>query len=625
MSTSTITELETLLAELGLKTPIPQFPAADVLRKPLDIARCYLADVFSEISESDVENAYHSINGPNNIPMGDLAVVLPKLVHGADANVLAFELMQKFPAESPLFLLPFPEGVHLLIMFRPQTLPRLFLPYINDRKESYGRDAVLGLLDPSSPDSGRKKLVIEFSSPNIASEFQGKHLRSTILGAFICNLYESMGWDVTKLNYLGDWGKPIGLLGVGWEKFGSEELFQADPAGHLLEINHKINDLFVPEQVASKKARDDKKDSAEIESQGLFAERNAFFKRMEEGDEAALAFWKRVRDNGIQNYTRFYNRLNVSFDEYSGESQVSPETMTEVEQILKSKDICEESGGAWIVDLKKHGGRAGVAIIRDRAGSTTYLLRDLAAVLERHKKYAFDSMIYVVASDHNTHFSRLFKILELMDMSDLANKLQHVSFNAASQLSEKVGHGEYTLDGILDKCQSAVEESLQGNPERATLLEVAKGTSDLGVAALLAQELSARRASDHGFDVSRMTSFEPGTGLDLQYWYARVCDSIKILSNGASSSDNDVAALEDEDEANLLRSLVQYPEVTHLAYKTLEPAGVMVYLFNITAQLCSYFEAGRDIPKSADLPLYEATRVVLESGLKLLGIKPLAG
>src|ERR1700712_4576800 len=118
-----------------------------------------------------------------------------------------------------------------------------------------------------------------------------------------------MGWDVVKINYLGDWGKPIGLLGVGWEKYGSEELFQADPVGHLFDIYHKIYEEFLPEQVASKKARDEGKDPAEIESKGLFAERNAFFKRMEEGEERALALSKRVRDVSIENYTKLYARL----------------------------------------------------------------------------------------------------------------------------------------------------------------------------------------------------------------------------------------------------------------------------------------------------------------------------
>ncbi|OCK76086.1 Nucleotidylyl transferase [Lepidopterella palustris CBS 459.81] len=512
-------------------------------------------------------------------------------------------------------------------MFKPQTLPRLFLPYINDRKDSYGRDVSLALHDGSSPDLSRKRLVVEFSSPNIASEFQAKHLRSTILGAFIGNLYETMGWDVTRINYLGDWGKPIGLLGAGWERFGSEEQFQTDPVGHLFDVYHKMNDLFMPEQVASKKARDEGRDPAEIEAQGLFAERNAFFKRMEDGDENAVALWKRVRDVSIANYTQLYARLNVSFDEYSGESQVSREIMTEVEEILKSKGLCEESGRSWIIDLRKHTGRAGVGIIRDRTGGSTYLLRDLAAVLDRARKYSFDKMIYVVASDHSTHFSRLFKILELMDISDLASKLQHVSFSEVSQMSDKLGHGHNMLGEILDQCQSAMQDSLKATPEKAALLGDTEGAeASIGIAALLAQELSARRVNDHAFDIGHMTSFEPGTGPDLQYWYARLCDILRTNPGHTDLSDEDFASLEKEDKVNLLRLLIQYPDITHSAYKSLEPATIMAYLVNVTGQLRHCLENSQDgtSPAPAEAMLYEATRIVLGSGMKLLGVKPVA-
>ena len=523
-------------------------------------------------------------------------------------------------------MLPFADGVHLRINFEPHTLPRLLLPYIHDRKESYGREVSLGLRDLSSPDLGRKKLVVEFSSPNLASEFLGKHLRSTIVGAHISNIYEAMGWDVVKVNYLGDWGKPIALLGVGWEKYGSEELFKADPVGHLFDVYHKVYDRFAPEQVESKRARDEKRDPAEIESQGLFAERNAFFKRMEEGDEKALALWKRVREVNIANYTKLYARLNVSFDEYSGESQVSQETMAEVEGILKSKGLCDESGGSCIIDLKKHRGKAGTVIIRDRTGSSTYLLRDLAAVLDRHKKYEFDKMIYVVAADHTIHFTRLFKILELMGMSELASKLQYVHFSEVSQMSENLGQG-HMLSDILDQCQSAMLDSLKENPEKAAFLgDSEDAVATIGITALLAQELSARRANDHDFDIKRMTSFEHGTGPDLQYAYARLSSILSANPGHTDFAGEDLASLAEENEADLIRLLVQYPDISLSAYKTLEPATIMAYLFNVTAQLSLCLETDEDNTSltPAQVMLYEATRRVLENGMKLLGITPAA-
>lgn len=510
-------------------------------------------------------------------------------------------------------------------MFTPQTLTHAFLPYINDRKESYGRDVSLGLQDPSSPDSGRKKLVIEFSSPNLASEFQGKHLRSTILGASIAKMHRSMGWDVVKINYLGDWGKPMGLLGAGWERFGSEELFEADPVGHLLDVYHKTHELFVPEVKASKGARDAKKDSAEIESQGLFAERNAFFRRMEDGDEKALALWKRLRDISVDNYTQLYARMNITFDDYSGESQVSPETMAEVEEILKSREISEESEGASLIDLKKYQAKKlGTGIIRDRAGSSTYLLRDLAAVLERSRKYSFGKMIYVVAGDHNTHFQRLIKILELMDMKELADKLEHVPFSESSHMAEKLGKEHTTLDVILDRCAGAFEESLDEELEKMSIVGGTKeSAAAISITTLLTQELSTRRSNDHPFDLSLLTSFELGTGLGLLYWNARLVGALAACARPEQLSEEDIAAFSKQaEDINLLRLLLHYPEVTQGALKSLEPAAIMAYLTSVTAQLEACFEdaAEGSSPSPGQIMLYEATRAVLEGGLELLGI-----
>jgi arginyl-tRNA synthetase len=515
-------------------------------------------------------------------------------------------------------------------MFMSKTLPRLLLPYINDRKDSYGKDPSFGLRNPSSPGLGRKKLVVEFSSPNIASEFHGKHLRSTILGAYIANLYENMGWDVVKINYLGDWGKQIGLLGAGWEKFGSEEQFQADPVGHMLDVYNQIDQLFQPELAASRAARDSKGDTAAIETKGLFAERNAFFKRMEDGDEEALALWKRFRYVSIEHYIKLYARLNVSFDEYSGESQVSPETMAEVEDMLKSKGISEESDGSWIVDLRKHTGRPGRVIIRYKNGSSTYHLRELAAVLDRSRKYSFDKMIYVVADDHDMHFPRIIKILELVGMSDLAHKLHHVHFNKCSQMSEKLGHG-HMLGEILDQCQSAMHESLKANPEKAALLgDSDESAAAIGISALLAQELLARRANDHSFDIGKMTSFGRGTGPELQYWYVRLCSILKAASSDLSAlSDEDFTSIEEEKYTELLRILAQYPDITSFAYRTLEPPTIMLYLVNVADQLsiCLETEEGQKEPSPtpAEAALFETVRQVLENGMKLLGIMPAAG
>lgn len=536
-----------------------------------------------------------------------------------------------------MFPLPFLDGVQLRIFAKPSSLSRLLLPFILERKQSYGSFTTAA----NVPDQGHNKLIVEFSSPNIHSEFQGKHLRSTIIGGFISRLYESLGWDVKRINYLGDWGKNIALLYVGLTKFGSQEAYDADPVGHLLKIYQEIDAQFQPEQAASRQARDDaakeNKDEgeaqAEIESKGIFAERNEAFKKLEEGDEDVRAFWERVRKVIVEDYTRFYERLGVRFDEYTGESQVSATTMTEVEQMLKDKDIIEESAGAWMVDMTKLGAKAGHAIIRDRSGSSTYLLRDLAAVLERSKKYSFDKMIYVVASDNSVHFNQMFKILEALN-KNLADKLHHVKFSEVSKMSASLGKG-YKPQAILDKCEEAIASLAEVDAEKLTLLGASEQASKaLATSSLLLQELSARSVSVHAFDTGSMATFKLGSGPDLQYWHAKISSLLSDQDVTTSLSDADFDALaEAEDQVNLLRVLAQYPEVVNAAYHSLESAnhaiessGIVTYLSSVTEQLsdCLDEEEGEVEMTPGLVALLGATKIVLTNGMKLLGLNPIS-
>jgi arginyl-tRNA synthetase len=271
----------------------------------------------------------------------------------------------------PLFGFPFQDGIHIRFFLSPKVIPRLFLPYINDRKPTYSIDKSHGLRD--EPESGRKKVIVEFSSPNIAKDFTSAHLRSTILGAFVANMYEAMGWDVVRINFLGDWGKHLGLLGLGWQKYGSPQTTddQTNLFRYIHDLYNKMEEELRLELEAKKNARDSGQDASIIDAQGLFAERDATFKQMEDGEPDAIALWERIRDISVEYYIKTYERLNIKFDEYSGESTVSiinPEAVAEVEAILKSKGIYDEQEGAWVIDYDKHGARLGTAIVRARNG-----------------------------------------------------------------------------------------------------------------------------------------------------------------------------------------------------------------------------------------------------------------
>ena len=437
-----------------------------------------------------------------------------------------------------------------------------------------------------------------------------------------------MGWNVVRINFLGDWGKHIGLLAVGWSRFGSEELFEADPLRHLLDVYTKIDELFKPEQDAAKKLRAEGEDNSVIESQGIFAERDAFFKKMEDGDPDALALWKRFRDVCIAKYADLYARLNISFDNYLGESDVSQETVAEVESILKERGVYEDRDEAWIIDFKKHGQKGlGTCIARYRNGTTTYLLRDIAAVLERSRKHSFDKMIYVVSAKQNLHFQQLFRALELMGYSDLTNRLQHVSFGKVQCSSPKPGSG-LLLSDILDQHQTAIHEFLEANQDNIKEFQArdSKVSDALGATALMAQDLSIKRLSNFTFDINKMVTTDGSTGLSLQCWFAKLCSK---LSGAAVNRDElesaDYSMFEEEAYADVLRLLVQFPDIVKSSFSDLESSIILSYLFCITDLLPEVWdeEAEGSDPNVAQLAFYESVRQVLESGMRMVGLVPM--
>ncbi|KAH6851013.1 hypothetical protein B0I37DRAFT_307959 [Chaetomium sp. MPI-CAGE-AT-0009] len=622
--TLSLPSLQAYLGELGVAIPLPTFPSADLIHNPNDVYRSYIAAELGKLLDCDPVLLYESLQRTSIPSKGDLVLVVPRLrIKGAKPNELAVELSSKFPI-LPLVNPPLPQDSYLQFFYSPKILPRLILPFIYERKELYGRTTAPG---------HKKKAIIEFSSPNIAKEFHAGHLRSTIIGAFIANLYESSGWDVVRINYLGDWGKQFGLLAVGWEKYGSEELLQAQPLKHLLDVYVKINADFKPEEAARDKVRDEGRDTAEIESRGLFAARNAFFKRMESGEPEALALWKRFRDISIERYIDIYARLGVSFDVYAGESQVNPATVAEVESILKERGVYEEHQGSWLIDYAKHGAKhLGTPILRGRTGTTTYLLRDVAAILDRSKQYSFDEMIYVVSSEQDLYFQRVFKTVELMGYPDLAAKLKHVNFGKVMGMSSRLGTVQLLSD-ILDKCGSAMHDVMRTNAVKYAQVEDPDAVADtIGITAVMVQDMSGKRINNYPFDINRMTSFEGDTGPYLQYCHARLSSiSRKARLAGIDPSDGaiDYSYLEDDHSAALLRIMGQYPDVLALAFKNLEPSTILTYLFRLAHQLSSSYDVlqvvgapeghGAALARAA---LYENARQVLGNGMRLLGIKP---
>ena len=355
-----------------------------------------------------------------------------------------------------------------------------------------------------------KKVVIEYSSPNIAKSFHVGHLRSTIIGAFLSNLYKACGWDVVSMNYIGDWGTQVcpdlsplapfspnrqfGLIAVGFEKYGSEEELRKDAIKHLFDVYVNIN----------KDAESDP---------GVKTAAAAWFKRMEEGDEDALKNWRVWRELSVKKYAEEYERLNVHFDVYMGESQVGKPWQDTALARLNEMGLISDVEGAKLVDLEKW--KLGKAVLRKKGapphhitfarvshtarvldGTSIYLTRDIGGAIERYERHKFDKMIYVISSQQDLHTAQFIKVLNLMEFP-WAQTIEHVNYGLVLGMSTRKGTVVF-LEQIIREAASVMHEQMKKNEEKYAAVEDPEQTSlEVGLAAIKIQDMAAKRCAQH--------------------------------------------------------------------------------------------------------------------------------
>jgi arginyl-tRNA synthetase len=489
----------------------PSEQVAMVANNPFDIYRTHISELLAPITGKPASQICERLSWTQTFDKGDLGLPTPSLrIQGKKPDELATEWTDKFP-NSPLVSKPVPVGPFIQFFFKPEPLTKLIIPSVLKKKAAYGRNEKLGLQDESDPSKGRKRLIVEFSSPNIAKPFHAGHLRSTIIGGFLANLYEAAGWDVIRMNYLGDWGRQFGLLANAFATYGSEENLEKDPIGHLFDVYVEINKVSKPEEEEInekkeelKQAMEAGKDTTELEKEistlqakSVNEKARQYFKRLEDGDPKARATWARFRDLSIERYKKTYARLNIHYDYYSGESQVEPWRMERAVKELEASGVSEASKGAVIVDLSKSKDKQtkklGKALVKKTDGSSLYLTRDIGEAVKRHELYHFDKMIYVVASQQDLYVAQLFKILELMGHKEVAEKCQHVSFGMVLGMSTRRGTVKF-LDDILRDVGEKMHEVMQRNQSKYEQVEDPVQTADtLGITAVMVQDMTGKR------------------------------------------------------------------------------------------------------------------------------------
>ncbi|XP_047589210.1 probable arginine--tRNA ligase, mitochondrial [Lutra lutra] len=451
----------------------------------------------------------------------------------------------------------------------------------------------------------QKKIVVEFSSPNIAKKFHVGHLRSTIIGNFIANLEEALGHQVTRINYLGDWGMQFGLLGTGFQLFGYEEKLQSNPLQHLFEVYVQVN----------KEAADDK---------NIAKSAHEFFQRLELGDTQALALWQKFRDLSVEEYVRIYKRLGVHFDEYSGESFYR-EKSQEVLKLLDSKGLLQKTvRGTAIVDLSGNGDPSSVCTVMRSDGTSLYATRDLAAAIDRMDKYNFDAMIYVTDKGQKKHFQQVFQMLQIMGY-DWAERCQHVPFGVVQGMKTRRGNVTF-LEDVLNEIRSRMLQNMASIKTTRELENPQETAERVGLAALIIQDFRGLLLSDYQFSWDRVFQSRGDTGVFLQYTHARL-HSLEETFGCGYLNDFNTACLQEPQSVSILQHLLRFDEVLYRSSQDLQPRHIVSYLLTLShlAAMAHKTLLIKDSPPEvagARLHLFRAVRSVLANGMKLLGIIP---
>ena len=546
-----------------------------------------------KIEDLTLEEIIALIEVPPNKEMGDYAFPFFKLakVFRKAPNMIAADLAESIEAKGEISKV-MPLGGYVNFFVNKSQLAESVIKDVLTKKENYGHS-----------DLGQDKaVVIDFSSPNIAKPFHIGHIRTTVIGNALYKIYNSQGYNVVRINHLGDYGTQFGKLIVAFKLWGSKEAVEANPIPELLKLYIKFH-----EEAEKKPEMED--------------EARAWFTKLENGDEEAKALWQWFRDESLKEFARVYDLLDIEFDSYAGESFYSDKMDVVIEKI-KEKGLLKQSQGTNVVDLEEY--NMPPALITKNDGSTLYMTRDLAAAIYRKNTYDFEKCIYVVGSQQSLHFQQLFKVLELMGF-EWAKDLIHVPFGMVAleegTMSTRKGRVVFLEDVLKQAIEKTRETVLSKNPNAKNVDEIAK---QVGVGAVVFQELSNSRIKDYTFSWERTLSFEGETGPYVQYTHARCCAVLR-KANEEVSTDINYELLSDGDAAEVLKVIGSFNKSIVSAMRRNEPHIVTRFVLDLAQAFNKFYHDNPILVedeelRKARLALVAATRQTLENGLKILGM-----
>ncbi len=555
-----------------------------------------LAGAIEGMEEADIEAM---IETPPDSSLGDYAFPCFRLakVYRKSPQIIAQETAEKLQDEKA---------------FQEVKNVNAYVNFFMNRAEAEAD--VIAEVAAKGEDFGRsnmgrgKKVIVEFSSPNIAKPFHIGHLRSTVIGNSIYKIYDALGYDVVRINHLGDYGTQFGKMIVAYRLWGNEDDVRREPIKTLLSYYVKFHD--------------EAEKNPELED-----EARATFVRLEKGEKEEVELWKWFREESLREFESVYQLLGIEFDSYAGESFYS-DKMDRVIDIMTERGILQESQGARIVDLNDYG--MPPALIRKKDGSTLYITRDIAAALYRKETYDFVRNIYVVASQQNLHFSQWFKVIELMGY-DWAEECVHVPFGMVSLESGTLSTRRGKVVFLLDVLNKSIEKTAEIIKDKNVPEEDFERTArEVGVGAVMFNELSNNRIKDYVFSWDKVLNFEGETGPYVQYTHARAASvlrraeaDVEAIMSGAYVPDMNLAVSDAAYE--LLKAVRKYPDVVKEAGAKYEPSIVTRHIVDV-AQLFNRFYHDEHIlvddkdERCARLAVAIAAKQTIKNGLGLLGV-----
>ncbi|EMB65359.1 arginyl-tRNA synthetase [Streptococcus mutans SA38] len=554
--------------------------------------RLIAKEIAAIVPALDQETILNLLEKPKKSSMGDLAFPtfsLAKTMRKAP-QIIASELVGQI--NNSYFEKVEAVGPYINFFLNKSEISAQVLKEVIKKREDYAQAAI---------GQGRN-IVIDLSSPNIAKPFSIGHLRSTVIGDALSNIFQKLGYETVKINHLGDWGKQFGLLIVAYKKWGSEEAVRAHPIDELLKLYVRINA--------------ETKNHPELDE-----EAREWFRKLENNDEEALALWQWFRDESLMEFNRLYAELGIDFDSYNGEAFYN-DKMEEVVQLLAEKGLLEESKGAQVVNLEKYGIEH-PALIKKSDGATLYITRDLAAAIYRKRTYDFAKAIYVVGQEQTAHFKQLKAVLAEMGYA-WSKDIQHVSFGLVTKNGQKLSTRKGNVILLEPTIAEAVKRSLaQIDTKNPDLVNKEAVAHAVGVGAIKFYDLKTDRTNGYDFDLEAMVSFEGETGPYVQYAHARIQSILRKADFQPQTAEN--YQLNDTESWEIIKLIQDFPNTIVRAADNFEPSLIARFAIHLAQSFNKYYAHTRILDDSPErdsrLALSYATATVLKEALALLGVE----